>query len=144
MKNLKQQIKILQTRDYLSITPKIEDIVSINRWIQNYDVPHYYLQVFFDKAYIISFTDILEITSNPNNEDVVFSIERNVKNQGKTTINVDIRVARELIGRVDMPVHSSVMKEQERGRLLFYVTFSGGKGYLDPTVLAESLANHAN
>ena len=141
---LKEQIKILHTRDYLSITPKIEDVVSVNRWIQNYGVPHHYLQVFFDKAYIIPFTDILEITSDSNNEDVVFSIERNVKNQGKTTINVDIRVARELIGRIDMPEHHSMMKEQGRGRLLFYVTFSGGRGYLDPTVLAESLKSHVN
>ena len=144
LKKLKEQIKILHTRDYLSITPKIEDIVSVNRWIQNYGVPHYYLQVFFDKAYIMSFTDILELTSDPNNEDIVFSIERNVKNQGKTTINVDIGVARELIGRIDMPEHHSMKKEQGRGRLLFYVTFSGGRGYLDPTVLTESLTDHAD
>ena len=70
LKELKEQIKILQTRDYLSITPKIEDIVSVNRWIQNYGIPHHYLQVFFDKAYIISFADILEITSDPNTNPV--------------------------------------------------------------------------
>ena len=143
LKDLKGQIKILHTRDYLSITPKIEDIVTVNRWIQNYGVPHYYLQVFFDKAYIMPFADILELTSDTDKEGEVFSIERNVKNQGKTTINVDIRIARELIGRIDMPEHRSVRKEQERGRLLFYVTFSGGKGYLDPAVLAETLTNHA-
>ena len=82
LKALKEQTKILQTRDYLSITPKLEDISVVNRWIQNFDVPHYYLQVFFDKVYIIPFKDILELTADARNEDDIFSVERNVKNQG--------------------------------------------------------------
>ena len=141
LKELKEQIKILQTRDYLSITPKLEDISVVNRWIQNFGVPHYYLQVFFDKGYIIPLKDILELTSDPKNEDVIFSVERNVKNQGKTTINMNIQVGREIIRRIDMPEHESVVKEQQRGRLLFYVTFKGGKGYLDPEVFSQEVAN---
>ncbi len=43
LKDLRQQIKVLQKRDYLSITPKIEDLILINRWIQHFDVPHFYL-----------------------------------------------------------------------------------------------------
>ena len=85
----------MQTRDYLSITPKLEDIAVVNRWIQNFGVPHYYLQVFFDKGYIIPLKDILELTADYRNEDVIFSVERNVKNQGKTTINMNIQVGRE-------------------------------------------------
>ncbi len=141
LKELKEQIKTLQTRDYLSITPKLEDISVVNRWIQNFGVPHYYLQVFFDKGYIIPLKDILELTSDPKNEDVIFSVERNVKNQGKTTINMNIQVGREIIRRIDMPEHESVVKEQQRGRLLFYVTFKGGKGYLDPEVFSQEVAN---
>ena len=141
LKELKEQIKILQTRDYLSITPKLEDISVVNRWIQNFGVPHYYLQVFFDKAYIMPFKDILELTADPKNEDVIFSVERNVKNQGKTTINMNIQVGREVIRRIDMPEHESAVKEQQRGRLLFYVTFRGGKGYLDPEVFSQEVAH---
>lgn len=141
LKELKEHIKTLQTRDYLSITPKLEDISVVNRWIQNFGVPHYYLQVFFDKGYIIPLKDILELTSDPKNEDVIFSVERNVKNQGKTTINMNIQVGREIIRRIDMPEHESVVKEQQRGRLLFYVTFKGGKGYLDPEVFSQEVAN---
>lgn len=55
LKQLKEQMKILRKRDYLSITPKLEDIALVNRWIQQFGVKHYYLQVFFDKAYLISF-----------------------------------------------------------------------------------------
>ena len=141
LKTLKDQIKILHKRDYLSITPKLEDLALVNRWIQHFGVRHYYLQVFFDKAYIISFREILEISSDSSKEDVVFSVERDVKNQGKTTIKINVQVGREILGRIDMPEHKAARKELDRGRLLFYVTFEGGKGYLDPAVFSQEIIN---
>ena len=139
LKSLKEQMQILQKRDYLSITPKVEDLALVNRWIQHFGVSHCYLQVFFDKAYVIPFQDILNITSDPKNEGVVFSIERDVKNQGKTTIKINVQVGKEILGRIDMPQHRSALKELERGRLLFYVTFHGGRGYLDPAVFSQEI-----
>lgn len=141
LRELKDQIKILHKRDYLSITPKLEDLALVNRWIQHFGVKHYYLQVFFDKAYVISFKEILEISSDPAKEDVVFSVERDVKNQGKTTIKINVQVGREILGRIDMPQHVAALKELDRGRLLFYVTFKGGKGYLDPAVFSQEIIN---
>jgi type II restriction enzyme len=111
LKDLKENIKTLHKRDYLSITPKMEDIALVNRWIQKHNVKHFYLQVFFDKAYIISFQEILEIVSNDENEGNIFSIERDVKNQGKTTIKINVKIGKEIIGRIDMPEHKSAMKE---------------------------------
>ncbi len=139
LKLLKEQIKILHKRDYLSITPKLEDLALVNRWIQKFGVKHYYLQVFFDKAYVISFKEILEISSDPAKEDVVFSVERDVKNQRKTTIKINVQVGREILGRIDMPEHIAKLKELDRGRLLFYVTFQGGRGYLDPAVFSQEI-----
>lgn len=139
LRRLKEQIKILHKRDYLSITPKLEDLALVNRWIQQFNVRHYYLQVFFDKAYVIAFKDILEICSDPDKEGVVFSVEEDVKNQGKTTIKINVQVGKEILGRIDMPNHRSAMKELERGRLLFYVTFHGGKGYLDEQVFLSEI-----
>jgi type II restriction enzyme len=141
LKELKENIKILHKRDYLSITPKMEDIALVNKWIQKYNVKHFYLQVFFDKAYVISFQDILELVSNGDNEGIDFSIERDVKNQGKTTIKVNVKVGKEIIGEIDMPEHKSAMKELDRGRLLFYVTFNGGKGYLDNDIFMRDIIN---
>jgi type II restriction enzyme len=141
LKGLKENIKTLHKRDYLSITPKMEDIALVNRWIQKYNVKHFYLQVFFDKAYVISFQDILELVSNDENEGNNFSIERDVKNQGKTTINVNVKIGKEIIGKIDMPEHKAAMKELDRGRLLFYVTFEGGKGYLDNEILMRDVIN---
>lgn len=141
LKELKENIKILHKRDYLSITPKLEDIALVNRWIQNYNVKHYYLQVFFDKAYVISFQDILELVCDEDNEGRSFSIERDVKNQGKTTIKVNVQVGKEVLGKIDMPEHKSAMKELGRGRLLFYVTFEGGRGYLDKDIFMRDIIN---
>lgn len=131
LKDLKENIAKLHMRDFLSITPKLEDIALVNRWISNFKIPHYYLQVFFDKAYMISFENILSICSDPQNEGRTFSVERDVKNQGKTTIKINIDAGEPVIGKIDMPGHHSAMKELDRGRLLFYVKFDGGVGYLD-------------
>jgi type II restriction enzyme len=141
LRGLKENIKVLHKRDYLSITPKLEDIALVNRWVQNYNVKHYYLQVFFDKAYVISFKDILELVCDEDNEGKSFSIERDVKNQGKTTIKVNVQVGKEILGKIDMPQHKSAMKELERGRLLFYATFDGGRGYLDREIFMRDIIN---
>ena len=141
LRELKKHIKILHKRDYLSITPKIEDIALVNRWIQKYNVKHFYLQVFFDKAFIISFKKILELVSDESGEDETFSIERDVKNQNKTTIKINIGMGEEIIGKIELPKHSSSQKELARGRLLFYVTFDGGRGYLDHNIFSKSIIN---
>lgn len=141
LRELKDQIKILHKRDYLSITPKVEDLALVNRWIQHFNVRHFYLQVFFDKAYVMPFRDILAIASDPAKEDVVFSVEQDIKNQGKTTIKINVQVGKEILGRIDMPEHKSAMKELDRGRLLFYVTFQNGRGYLDNNVFTTEIVN---
>ena len=141
LKEIKVNLKILHKRDYLSITPKMEDIALVNRWIQQYNIKHFYLQVFFDKAYIISFKDILSLVSNDNNDGNNFSIERDVKNQGKTTIKINVQIGKEVLRKIDLPEHKSEMKELNRGRLLFYVTFEGGKGYLDNEIFIRDVIN---
>lgn len=70
---LKNHIAILHKRDYLSITPKVEDLALVNRWIQRFGVKHYYLQVFFDKAYLIPFEQILAIVADSEKEGELFS-----------------------------------------------------------------------
>lgn len=143
LKEIKDNIKIIQKRDYLSITPKLEDIALVNRWIQHYNVPHYYLQVFFDKAYMISFMDILNISSDSEKEGVEFSIEQDIKNQGKTTIKINIHFANLIIDEITMPNHFSQMKELDRGRLIFYVKFNESEGKLH-TLTFEEIVNADN
>jgi type II restriction enzyme len=130
-KQLKFAIKEIQKRDYLSITPKVEDIKVVYKWIETFNVPHFYFQVFFDKVYGISFEQILQIISDSDNDGVIFSVESDTKNQNKTTIKIKSKEGVEIASKVDEPDHESVRKEMDRGRLLFYVTFKGGTAYLD-------------
>lgn len=130
-RQLKTAIKEIQKRDYLSITPKVEDIKVVYKWIETFNVPHFYFQVFFDKVYGISFEQILKIISDPNNDGVIFSVEADTKNQNKTTIKINSKSGTPIASKVDEPLHKSVRKEMDRGRLLFYVTFKGGTAYLD-------------
>lgn len=130
-RQLKTAIKEIQKRDYLSITPKVEDIKVVYKWIETFNVPHFYFQVFFDKVYGISFEQILTIISDPDNDGVIFSVEADTKNQNKTTIKINSKSGIPIASKVDEPLHESVRKEMDRGRLLFYVTFKGGTAYLD-------------
>src|SRR5690606_23092751 len=39
-KELKKSIKEIQKRDFLSITPKVEDIKVVYKWVETFNVPH--------------------------------------------------------------------------------------------------------
>ncbi|OQX27515.1 MAG: restriction endonuclease [Desulfobacteraceae bacterium IS3] len=138
-KILKDAIKEIQKRDFLSITPKVEDLKVVYQWIQTYNVPHFYFQVFFDKVYGMSYKDILELISDSDNEGDKFFLEGDVKNQNKITVKINSKQGIEIANKIDMPIHRSKMKELERGRLLFYVTFEGGFAYLDVNNLLNLL-----
>lgn len=131
IKRLKECINKFQKRDFLSITPKVEDIKIVYKWIESFNVPHYYFQVFFDKIYGISFEEILTLISTPEKEGEVYFIESDIKNQNKTTIKIHSNTGAIIASKVDEPNHESRRKELQRGRLLFYVTFKGGTASLD-------------
>lgn len=143
-KELKRAIKEIQKRDFLSITPKVEDIKVVYKWIETFNVPHFYFQVFFDKVYGISFEQILSIIANPDKEGTVFSVEADTKNQNKTTIKINSKSGVQIAYKIDEPQHESVRKEMSRGRLLFYVTFKGGTAYLDVANLCGVLGINQN
>lgn len=130
-KELKENITIIQKRDYLSITPKIEDVKVVYKWTEKFNVPHYYFQVFFDKSYGISFKNILTLITEPDKEGEYYEISQDIKNQNKTTIKINTRKTEQIAYKVTEPEHNSVRREMGRGRLLFYVTFEKGTAYLD-------------
>jgi len=130
-KELKENITIVQKRDYLSITPKVEDLKVVYKWAETFNVPHYYFQVFFDKSYGISFENILTLITEPEKEGEFYEISKDIKNQNKTTIKINTRKTEQIAYKIEEPEHNSVRREMERGRLLFYVTFDKGTAYLD-------------
>lgn len=140
LKQLKSHIKEVQKRDFLSITPKVEDIKVVYKWIQTYGVPHFYFQVFFDKVYGISFQKILELIEDPEREGIDYFIESgDAKNQNKTTIKINSKIGENIAEKIDMPEHFSEKKELPRGRLLFHVSFKGGRAYLNGENLCRLL-----
>ncbi|MTE27672.1 AccI family restriction endonuclease [Winogradskyella ouciana] len=138
-KDLKEHIKIVQKRDYLSITPKVEDIKVVYKWAETFNVPHYYFQVFFDKSYGISFSNILSLITDSDKEGEHYEISKDIKNQNKTTIKINTRNTNQVAYKVEEPEHKSVRREMGRGRLLFYVTFDKGTAYLDIDSLKDLL-----
>lgn len=138
-KALKEHIKTIQKRDYLSITPKVEDIKVVYKWAETFDVPHFYFQVFFDKSYGISFKNILKLLTNSEKEGEYYEISKDIKNQNKTTIKINTRNTSPIAHKVLEPEHNSVRRLMGRGRLLFYVTFNGGTAYLDIDILKSLL-----
>ena len=123
LKQLKTNLTEMSKRTFLSITPKVEDLKVVYNWVKKYNVPHYYIQVFFDKAYGISFEKILTLISNPELEGIDYFLESDVKNQNKTTIKIHANTEENVLEKVSLPEHYSQMKELGRGRLLFYVKF---------------------
>jgi hypothetical protein len=130
-KVLKEHISTIQKRNYLSITPKVEDIKVVYRWVETFNVPHFYFQVFFDKSFGISFEDILVLLTDSEKEGEHYEISKDIKNQNKTTIKINTRNTNQVAYKIVEPEHNSVRLEMGRGRLLFYVTFKGGAAYLD-------------
>lgn len=142
LSELKSRLKDIQKRNSLCITPKDEDLKTVLKWIQTYGVPHYYVQVFFDKAFGISFENILQLISNPDLEGKSYFVEKDNKNQNKTTIKIPVQDSVCLAHTVTEPRHHSVRKELNNGRLLFYVRFEGGEAALDAHNF-NSLFSHA-
>lgn len=123
LKELKNIISQITKRSFLSITPKVEDLKVVYNWIKRYKVPHYYVQVFFDKAYGVSFEKILSLIGNSELEGKEYFIEGDIKNQNKTTIKIHANREMNVLEKVSLPKYYSEMKELGRGRLLYYVKF---------------------
>jgi len=131
IRKLRDQIKAKITkRDYLSFTPKVEDLYFILKWIETYGIPHYYFQVFFDRVYGISFERILDVISKSENKNKLFTIEKHDKNQFKQTIHVRLDQGVQVAQITTIPTHTSDMKQLSKGRLLFYVKFENGEARL--------------
>lgn len=128
---IKKSLKVIQERNALCITPKVEDLKVVEKWVTRYNVPHYYVQVFFDRIYGISFENILRLISEPRLEGKKYFIEQDTKNQNKTTIKIPSQDGTCIAQKLSEPHHHSVRKELMRGRLLFYVKFQGGEAFID-------------
>jgi len=143
---LTRKFKPKDDKPFLSFTPKVEDLLVVLKWINTFNVPHYYVQVFFDAMYIISFKDILILLRDAQKDEKgiknkkiigsikgkpAFVIEKNPKNQFKETIHIFLNSGYVLYTGEINPTLIASKKELASGRLLHYVTFEGGTVNLD-------------
>lgn len=141
-------------RPFLSFTPKVEDLLAVLKWINTFSVSHFYVQVFFDAIYIISFAEILNLLQSAKivekglknkkiiglrNGDLAFVVEKNPKNQYKETIHIFLSNGHLLSERLNEPKLIGNRKELSGGRLLHYVSFEGGETRLNTAVLKQLL-----
>ena len=111
-KEIKAALRSMGSRDFLSITPKAEDLTLVYRWIERFGVPHYYCQVFFDRAVLLSFEDILTVLCAPEREGIDYFIEADEKNQRKVVFKINVALGQEVMSDVKIPEHQSAMKER--------------------------------
>lgn len=142
-------------RDSLSFTPKVEDLLTILKWVSIYGVPHFYVQVFFDSIYILPFIEILIILSTSTlkqkgiknkklvgylNNKISYVIEKNPKNQFKETIHIPLSRGILLSDTVNEPTVVGNRKELSGGRLLHHVSFQGGAAQIDKRLLVSLIS----
>lgn len=123
-----------EDRPSLTFTPKKEDLLVVKKWIDNFKIPHFYVQVFFDSAYIISFKKILELMATSStkgrskkkfyiNDELSFVLDKAPKNQFKDTINIFLKNGLKISDNVSSPTLNAHTKELAHGRLLNYISF---------------------
>ena len=126
-------IQVKRIHSYKRQIMNILHVMYVYNWIKRYGVPHYYVQVFFDSAYGISFLNILKYLGNGEKGKEFYSIESgDAKNQNKTTVKINTRHCSRVLSDVTMPITQSEFKELgQNGRLLFYVDFEPSNASID-------------
>lgn len=112
----------------LNFTPKVEDLKVVYKWVKKFEVPHYYVQFFWDKVYGISFEKILELLNEGK-----YCIKGYAKNQEKKIVNIPLSSGFLLsseVSEVDPENLKVGKKNLENGNLLFYVKFDRSEAVL--------------
>lgn len=124
LSELKDCLKVIQKRNSLSITPKVEDLKVVHKWIMTYNVPHFYVQVFFDKVYGISFQHILELVSSPDLEDDAYYVIAYDKDNNKSKIEINLNQCWSIGDIKELP---TMFKRETSNKKANYTCFEGGQ-----------------
>lgn len=124
LSEIKKCLKAIQKRNSLSITPKVEDLKVVYKWIMTYNVPHFYVQVFFDKVYGVSFQHILELVSNPDLEGVAYSVIIHDKDNNKSEIEIKLNQCWSIGDVKELP---TMFTKETSNKKASYTCFEGGK-----------------
>lgn len=114
-----------------SFTVKVEDLIIVYRWMERFQVPECYTQVFFDSIFGINFLQIFEIIGSGKG----FKIETPKQSQEKATIMIPITFGHQIAIGSEPPEFRTEVRETRLGRVDAFVAPVGGKFILDRTAL---------
>ena len=80
MRELRDNIAILHSREMFGISVGLKEIALANRWVLKFGVPYYYLDAYLDCAYAISLEKLLTIGRDPEREGKDFEVIENEEN----------------------------------------------------------------
>lgn len=114
-------------RESPSFTVKVEDLVIVYRWLEQWGTPQTYCQVFFDSIWALNFLEIFRTVAS----GVGFTIEAAAKNQNKATIMIPITAGHRIGTATAKPTFAARHRVTQLGRYDAYVVPSGGRFDLD-------------
>lgn len=139
VREMEREAGIKVDRSCPSFTVKVEDLIIVYRWMERFQVPECYTQVFFDSIFGINFLGIFEIIGSGSG----FKIETPKQSQEKATIMIPITSGHRIALGSEPPDFRTVMRETRLGRVDAFVAPVGGKFVLDPMALKSVLFPHA-
>lgn len=122
-------------RETQSFTVKVEDLKIVYRWIENFQKPQTYCQVFFDSMFAINVLRIFEIIAS----GVGFQIDSPAKSQEKATIMIPITSGAQVATYDQVPTFAVEHQVTRLGRHDTYVRPVGGGVKFDPDAFLTAL-----
>jgi len=121
-----------------TIIVKQEDIPRLQQWEADYAIPIYVVHIFYDRGYFIKFSDVLTLLDSG---ELGMEIQRFTNPDGtaaspKQIVKVPYILCKEF-GTVSGPTLVPRTFVDKNGKVMTYVTFSGGEVRLSPAVFEE-------
>ncbi len=132
IKELDEAITDRNNIKLLTINITKEDLQYAYNFIKNYNTTYYYVYVFFDKAFIISFERVLELISNSNLEDSKYFIE-NINNSIIIKIIADDEEV--ILENIEFPKYTTMVKELENGMIVSYSHLGCSNATLNESII---------
>ena len=122
-------------RESQSFTVKIEDLKIVYRWIENFQKPQIYCQVFFDSMFAINVLRIFEIIGS----GAGFQINNPAKSQEKATIMIPITSGLQVASFDETPTFEVEHQKSRLGRHDAFVRPVGGGVRFDADPFLKAL-----
>lgn len=121
-----------------TIIVKQEDIPRLQQWEADYGIPIYVVHIFYDRGYFIKFHDILTLLDSGElgMETQRFTNPDGTASSPKQIVKVPYILCKEF-GTVSGPTLVPRTFVDRNGKVMTYVTFSGGEIHLSPAVFEE-------